>query len=131
MRFNYNHKQRFNDLGMSVSSLIVKMADGNPGAATVMARLATEGPKIDPDAAYGPFSAILGLDCDGIYGPDIWILYKDICGESLTRMVAVLRAVQLGFTTNVEKKDVDGLLDQVQKRLPRFGHSQEKTSNAS
>jgi hypothetical protein len=45
----------------------------------------------------GPYGPILALDSHGIYGPHIWILYKEICGESIPRTIAILRAVQLGF----------------------------------
>lgn len=73
------------------------MAAGNPGAAAVVSYLFRDTAKIDPQSALGGFGPLFMLDTLGIYGPNIWILYKDICGESVTRLVAVLRSVQLGI----------------------------------
>ena len=59
------------------------------------------------------------------------MLFKDVCGEDLIKMLGVLRAVQLGFVGQEKVKaainnygkgiDVDDLLKQVQERLPAFG----------
>lgn len=120
MKFEYNPKQRFDNLHMPIRELIIRLADGNVGAITVMMEMVNHGPRIDPDAAFGPWAGLLSLDSWGIYGSDIWVLYKDICGESIVKTLAVLRAAQLGITAEVEAKDVDGLLAKVQERLPGF-----------
>jgi hypothetical protein len=51
----------------------MKMADGNPGAISVMAEMMRDGAKIDPDSFLGPMGGILALDSHGIYGPRIWM----------------------------------------------------------
>lgn len=84
----------FND---TVIDSFLKMADGNPGAITVMLQLMDETPHIDPDNILGGFGNILDFDTMGIYGSDIWILYKDVCGESIENVVALLRGRQLGL----------------------------------
>lgn len=76
---------------------IVALAEGNPGAMRVMIEMAREIENIDPDAMMGPWAPLIALDAEAIYGSDIWLLYKDLCGEDYVRINAVLRASQLGF----------------------------------
>jgi hypothetical protein len=91
---NQNTRVKLNDTFVEI---VVKLAEGNPGAITVMAQLAKVNEEVDPLSFMGPYGPILALDSHGIYGPHIWILYKEICGESIPRTIAILRAVQLGF----------------------------------
>lgn len=111
--------------------ILVKLAEGNPGGLTVMINLMKESEAIDPDSVMGEFSHILMLDAFEIYGPRIWMLYKDVCGENLTKTVAVLRAVQLGklsptkmnhaIDNRGEGIDIDAVLIDVCTQLPEFG----------
>jgi hypothetical protein len=104
--------------------IVVKMAEGNPGAVTVMSMCLLDGGKIDPDSAFGGLACLLDLDTLGIYGSKIWILFKDICGQNMTNFVGVLRAWQLGAISDpmaVKPEEVAGLLDQVRAQLPEFG----------
>ncbi len=116
-------------------AMAVKLCEGNPGALNVLINLVKQEPTIDPDSAMGPYGTILSLDAMGIYGSHIWILFKYRCGESLVKLVGLLRAHQLGFvsddtitlasqspTTPVEL-DTDALLKRVQEELPAFGQS--------
>lgn len=86
----------------TVQSALIKMSDGNPGALTVLAAMLRDGKRIDPLGFAGGFGAVLSLDTEGVYGSRIWLLFKDVCGESLVRTLAVLRAVQLGLLTSVD-----------------------------
>lgn len=112
-------------------SMASKMSEGNPGALFVIMEIITHGSEIDPDCGpLGPIAPVLDLDMLEIYGPRIWMLYKDVCGENLRTMCAVLRAWQLGFTTERAIKsavdnygegiDVSALVAQVEDRLPNF-----------
>lgn len=65
-----------NDTGLSV---LLKMSDGNPGAMDVIAQMLKEGARIDPQSFLGGLGAVLALDTHRIYGPRIWMLYKDVC----------------------------------------------------
>ena len=102
----------------------------------MMMQLFQKGKQIDPDAAFEGLAPLIDLDSMGLYGSNIWILYKDICGESILNLFAVLRGNQLGFIsakdifTAVENSrgpgknipfDIPTLLKQVQRRLPAFG----------
>lgn len=122
---------RIMNLKMSVLDVIVDLAEGNPGAATVCAELLRKTPQIDPDSMMGGLGALLALDTLEIYGPDIWGLYKDVCGQDLVKMEGVMRAHQLGFVSGPAIRNAidnrgeginpDKLLAEVKERLPRFG----------
>lgn len=119
---------RLTDTGLS---MITKMSEGNPGALRVLMELLQHGAAIDPDATMGGgFASILDLDTLELYGPRIWMLYKDVCQEKLRLTIAVLRARQLGFTSDTAIKhavdnrgdglDVIALVAKVEERLPKF-----------
>lgn len=122
----------------TVEQVIATLSDRNPGALRVLCELSSTGPTIDPDArALAPIAAMLDLDMMGIYGSDIWLLYKDICQSDITNMHAVLRGVQLGIvgrdavTSAIHKAscgaevtlDVAAILTAVKKRLLAFGRT--------
>lgn len=119
------------ELSDSVIDAVVKMSDGNPGAARVCMELLTEGKQIDPDAFLGGMGNLLSLDTLSLYGSSIWMLYKDVCGENLIKTCAVLRGHQLGYVSRGDilhainnrgdGLDPDVILAQVQERLPQFG----------
>jgi len=119
------------ELTDSMENVMMKMSDGNPGALTVCMRLLAESAEIDPDGCLGGLEAILSLDTLGLYGPNIWMLFKDVCGEDLVRTYAVLRGHQLGYVSQNDilhainnrgdGLDPDIVLAQVQERLPRLG----------
>jgi hypothetical protein len=101
----------------------------NPGAVSVLTQIVAHAERIDPDDCFGPLGPMMGLDNLDCYGSRIWMLYKDVCGQNLHAMLGVLRAVQLGFTTEREVNasidrraalDVPALLAQVKERLPNF-----------
>ena len=128
---NENPEIKLTDTPMSA---VMKLSKGNPGAVTAMMALITEGDGIDPDAFMGGFGCLLSLDNHKIYGTDIYVLWSDICMRNTARMIAVLRAVQLGFLkesvlqeacsaqdySGCEKIDVLELYEKVCEQLPRF-----------
>lgn len=63
-------------LGGSVQDLILIMGEGIPGALRVLLDIITD------DSESG-LMTILGLDDMNIRGSQIWIGYKDFCGEDL------------------------------------------------
>ena len=120
------------DLNDDIRSAMLKMVDGNPSAINALVCLVKNAETIDPDDFAGPFGPFFHLDSYGIYGSDIWILYKDICGMDVAKTLGVLRAVQLGLERETNLKhaiansrtqtiiDPDKLLADVCKRLPNF-----------
>ena len=117
-------------LNMTVQDSIVALAEGNPGALTVCINILKQAKAIDPQGAMVGLGPILSLDTHGIYGPRIWMLYKDVCGQDMPKMLAALRSVQLGIVpestliraidNNGEGFDPDEALRLVQARLPGF-----------
>jgi hypothetical protein len=114
----------------TIMSAVMKLAEGNPGAMRVCMELYKEAGNIDTDDFLGGFGSLLMLDSENIYGPQIWMLYKDICKESIWKTVAMLRACQLGFVSSstlhhaIENYgdgiNVDDLVKQVTGRLSGF-----------
>ena len=126
------------DLADNGSAIIMKMADGNPGAIGVMMDILKHAEEIDPDNILGCTGTLFSLDSYGIYGSDIWMLYKDICEQDLYSMLALLRAVQLGFchvdeliaairNGEMQQGRLVELIFKVQERLPNFGGTYETT----
>ena len=112
----------------SAMSICLKMSEGNPGALSIVTSLLKQNALIDPNGI-GPFTAILQLDSIGIYGSEIWILYKDVCEEHISKLCALLRANQFGFISsenikmaikNNTKIDLNDLCAKVCKSLPDF-----------
>lgn len=110
------HTQRIG-LTDSVMNVVVKLAEGNPGAVTVLMRVLEK----------NDIPAIIAMDGFGIYGSRIWMLYKDVCKENLESALAVLRGCQLGLITesalnhaidNYGKGlDVDAVVESVKANL--------------
>lgn len=109
-----NQRIKFND---STADIFHKMSCGNPGAVNVLIQLMKKGSEIDPQNVLGGFGYILQLDSIGIYGTDICVLHNDICDRDLTKTIAVLRSVQLGFFNGQILKDACSRQDYSGKKL--------------
>ncbi|MBA7687242.1 hypothetical protein ES703_95703 [subsurface metagenome] len=72
------------NLDMTLLDAVVKMAGGNPGATRVMCEL------MEPNLE-GDFMDICRLDDLKLYGPDIWLAYKDVCGMNIGKLRQRLR----------------------------------------
>lgn len=103
----------------AVEDALVKLTEGNPGALRVCLEVLKEGARIDPDNALGSMGSLLMLDTYRVYGPDIWIQYKDVCHGDLTTFLASIRARQLGLRSAWER--VETVVEDVRAVLPRFG----------
>jgi len=78
------------------TDILVKMADGNPGAISAMMAIMEHHDSIDPQAMMGAMGAIMILDTWGIYGTDIYVLYSDKCDKDVRKFLLLQRACQLG-----------------------------------
>jgi len=85
------------DLTDNGMDILIKMADGNPGAISAMTTILKEHDAIDPQAVMGGIGTILILDTWEIYGSDIYVLFNDKCGCDVRRLLMLMRATQLGF----------------------------------
>ena len=88
-----SEKLELTDTGIDV---FMKMSEGNPGALTVLMQVLDKTPEIDPDNILGGLGVILSFDTMGLRGSRIWMLYKDVCGESMQELQLLMRAHQLG-----------------------------------
>lgn len=88
-------------LDMSMRDIVIELCDGNPGALNVLVALAAKG---------GPVGAmdLVWLDSLCIYGPRIWMLFKDVCRQDLPCMQAVLAAVRRG---DVSRETLNNAID--------------------
>ena len=110
------HKERL-ELTDSPLDMIMKMMDGNPGAMGALTEMVQTGQSIDPDAWHSAFAHIFGLDSAGIYGTDIYVLWSDICGRNMAKMIAVLRAKQMGHLAESVLKDACSRQDRSGKTM--------------
>ena len=135
-------KQRI-QLTDTVMDIMLKMSDGNPGAAITLVEMLQTGGIIDPDNAFEGLGPILSLDSYGIYGTDIYVLHNDICGRDMVKTLAVLRAVQLGLFSAITLADachrqdysgrdmvpVEDLYQKVKEQLPAFNPQSDENGN--
>jgi hypothetical protein len=54
---------------------------------------------------------VMLLDSLGIYGPNVWVIFKDVCEQNHARMLAVLHTVGHAFKRSI----VGGFKQAVQK----------------
>ncbi len=107
---------------------VMKLTEGNPGALRVIMDIVKDGKEIDPYTE--PFLLLLNLDSYGIYGPRIWMFFKDVCKCNLSKTIAVLRAMQMGVVPaaivnhaidNYGKGvDLDVVIAGVKDKLPKL-----------
>lgn len=126
---------RINNLTATVPDVLATMAGSNPGALTVCLQIMKNGSLIDPDGAMGGLGLILLLDTFGIYEHRIWMLYKDVCKQDLTKTIALLRLCQMGMlsqsvlTHAIDNRgdgiNVDDGITKLQTRLPNFGRTKQ------
>lgn len=125
--------ERITDISMSALDCVMAISGGNPGAVRVCIAILQRGAEIDPDSALGAVGGLLALDTHHIYESRVWQLFKDVCRESLTDTLGILRAVQLGFLSEQTLNhaidsdravvDVAAELARVRDALPRFGEN--------
>lgn len=98
------------DIGGTVMDMLMVMSEGNPGAITVLSEM------LKSDEALG-FFLILGLDDMNIRGTQVWIGYKDYCGQDINKFIEatknrdpeMVRVInQEGARGNHKDKAVDG-----------------------
>lgn len=116
----------------SLQDIIIKMADGNPGAIRVLMELISNAERIDPQDMFGPLGPLLSLDTLDVYADRIWMFYKDVCRCNLVDMIGLQRAEQLGLLTatrliraidgveSFQSNEISAYLTQVRATLKDF-----------
>lgn len=108
--------------------MAMALSGGNPGALSVLMQSIDRHDAIDPDDWAGHVGLMIHLDSMGVYEERIWMFYKDLCSQNLSKMAAVARAWQLGIISletlygGIDKPwSFDwSILDNVMERLPNF-----------
>ena len=122
---------------MSVVEAINAITEKDPGAVLVCGKLMEMMDKIDPDCIWGVLGPLFSLDSLNIYGKRIYAFWHNVCDEDLVKMIAVMRAEQLGQLAEVNRatidhaidnygeglKDLDTVVAAVKERLPNFNPS--------
>ena len=80
-----------------VMDIAVTMAERNPGAASVIAKL------LKDDSATG-FMKLLDLDDMNIRGTQIWIGYKDHCGQDIEKFKQALHDRDSEMVSTINKE---------------------------
>jgi hypothetical protein len=81
-----------------VPDAVAKIAEGNIRAAVCIMDLMKHSEEIDPLSYLKVIGPVMLLDSLGIYGPNV--CNKDVCEQNHARMLAVLRATQLGMLSS-------------------------------
>lgn len=118
---------------MSVQDIVMAMSGGNLSAIITCMELLSTNKKVDPDAFDSGLFSILMLDTLGIYEERIYMLWNDVCKRDVSKMIAVIRAHQLGQLAGVDSMtlnhaidnrgagiDLDAVVEAVKSRLPNF-----------
>lgn len=79
------------NLSDNTLEVVEKMVEGNPGAITVIMKIL--------DRKHDPMSmmVVLMLDDMNIRGPQIWVGYKDFCGQDIEVFVKKIKARDQGM----------------------------------
>lgn len=68
----------------NLQTIMVKMSEGNPGALTVLMAMHKKQGQM-------AFMEMLSLDDMNIRGPQIWLGYKDHCGEDIDKFLECVK----------------------------------------
>jgi hypothetical protein len=113
---------RFVD-GMTGEEYIAALADGNPGAVDAIVNMVSITQKAFPNAPGGALCGVLLLDDFGIYGPDIWRLFKDWSDRNPVYMLGILTLAKVGLLKidlDAKGPNLDNLLEAVREVIPEF-----------
>lgn len=83
-----------------VRTAIIKLGGGNPGGLTVcmnIIKYIVENPSLGLNEGF-----LLLLDDFEIYESDIWVLFKDICGQDIGQTINVISATQQSILSKEE-----------------------------
>lgn len=120
--------------GDNTFQAVAKVAEGNPGAIVAIMKIAEVYHDVDPEhwvVQFAPLSIAGGVammfDDHEIYGPNIHILFKDVCGLKPERVIVLFRAHQLGISSLDNFKDFqhlsvdfDDLITKIKAQIPNF-----------
>lgn len=77
-------RKKLGMIGANITDIVAEMSEGNPGAINVMMMILRDDPQFG-------FMTLLNLDDMNIWGPQIWIGFKDYANSDLTKFIAALK----------------------------------------
>jgi hypothetical protein len=77
---------------MSWDQIIVAMGDNDVATIQLLDQILTKGRLLNPDEHEAGIGLVIYLDSCGLYGKDIYLLYKVVCGGVFSEMAAVMYA---------------------------------------
>jgi len=84
----------------SLMDVCIKLAQGNPGAASVCAKLLQDNP-------LQGFLSLLDMDDMGLKGPAIWVVYKDFAKQDLPTLIEALLSRSPALIAAVHKEGLE------------------------
>lgn len=97
-----NHIRRIGP-SCTVVEAVLAMSDGNPGAAVVMTQLVKYSTDKQEKGPWPSLSYLLDLDEAGLYGSDVWVAFKDLCGQDIAALARELDSDRHGLAERVSK----------------------------
>ena len=79
-----------------MKAIILKMCARNPGALSVLMKVAEKG--------LDGFGLLLHMDDMGMSGPSIWIGYKDHCGEDFDKFAACVNSRDKAMVATINER---------------------------
>lgn len=118
---------------MTLDQAIDAVAHKNPDAKTVCRELVKNAERIDPDNVKSRIEPLKSLDQLDIRGYRISNLFE-ACDKDIVKILAILRALQLGNVTGINREavahwiderrcdiDLDEVIKLIKKQFPGFG----------
>lgn len=116
---------------------LIKMSKGNPGAIEALSKMMDLNQLVDPiTATLGGLYYPMLLDSFEIYGPEIYMLWSDVCNRDTAAALALLRATQMGIVSLPTLKhaiqnggkgvDPSAIMAELMRRLPDFNSPQQE-----
>jgi hypothetical protein len=95
-------KNNNKDIIEETSKRLLNLCENNSAAYKCVMQLLSSNKRIDPSNGFGPLGALITLHSSNITGNNINLLFNSVCQGNVARLIAVLRAIQLGIICKTE-----------------------------
>ena len=96
------------------------VVDGYPAAVSVCSKIIKNYYRVDPRNTFGFTTYICTLDRLGIRGEKLYTLWNDICGRHISKLIALIKAYQMGQVAGVTQNLLDVAISQKSSNI-NFG----------
>ena len=90
-------------LDMQIIDILMIMSEGNPGAISVMTQMLQK-----MGTTNGLIGGILNLDDMNIRGSQIWVGYKDHCGQDLQLFIKLIKSRDQDMVNHINQASLKG-----------------------